>query len=629
MKDLYGYNGRVLVVDLTAQSVTIQELDEMFWRIYGGGGLAATSLLLERTPPGIDPLGPENLLIFASSVVAGNPAPGLARFTTVAKSPLTGGIGETRTEGAWGVALKASGFDIIVVSGRSDQPVVLLVEDQQASLLPAGDLWGENVQETIADIEANLGGDIHVAAIGQAGENLVKYASIVAEGGNQVSRMGMGAVMGSKKLKAVVLREGTSPPVYDPGVLERVTTEFEEAIQKNDLSRWQLDDPGFSCWIYLHGLDAALCVNNYSKSSFKGLSGFKEEEFLNYSIMDKICPGCPNKCIKTISPYMEETPHADMHAIHQEITGALGPNVGVGDLNAVLTFNRQCNQYGLDPTSLGFTISCAFEAYERGLLPADLTGGKALEFGDADVVFGLIDAIALREGIGDRLAEGSLRFARSLGSGAAGLAMQVKGLELVPFEPRSQTNLAMGYAVAPIGPRYDICEHDWDFDTEVGWEHTLDLSRTLGILDRIPMNYAGAKKVSMFKALDNLWSAADALDFCTFAIAPTRILSLHTMAELVHAVTGWETSSYEIMRYGERRNHLMRMYNIREGLTNELDTLPDRFFTEPISEGPRAGDVLDKNRFHEGIQTYYRMMGWDTLGVPYRETLIDALIGKE
>jgi aldehyde:ferredoxin oxidoreductase len=196
---------------------------------------------------------------------------------------------------------------------------------------------------------------------------------------------------------------------------------------------------------------------------------------------------------------------------------------------------------------------------------------------------------------------------------------------MVCFEPRTQTNLALGYATAPIGPRYDICEHDWDYDTQVGWDHTLNSSRTVGILERIPMDYLGEEKVRNFKALATLWSGADALDFCIFAIAPTRLLGLRDMAELLGAVTGWNTSAYEIMRFGERRLHLMRVYNLREGLASSDDTLPDRFFDQPIHmPGERwHGLRLERERFQAAIQTYYRMMGWDDAGQPRYETLLD------
>ncbi|MGC9349279.1 MAG: aldehyde ferredoxin oxidoreductase family protein [Anaerolineae bacterium] len=619
MTATFGYTGKILWIDLTTQTSHLEPRDAGFWRRYVGGGLAATALLLEETPPGIDPLGPDNLLIFASSVVAGHDGAGLARFTTCAKSPLTGGIGETRTEGPWGGALKGCGADILVFTGRSEEPVTVEVADGAATFHNAKALWGKTVGETVDALEEELGGDLHVAAIGPAGENLVRFASIVTERTYQASRMGMGAVMGAKRLKAVILRGGKRPPVYDAAAMHRLTADFRQRMLENDLSTWQYEPPGFSCWIYLHGLDAALDVNNYRQSTFDRLQGYREDEFLARSIQELGCPGCPNHCIKAIHPNDAEDLDPRASGIHQEVTGTMGPNIGVGDLDTVLRANNLCNQYGMDPTSLGFTISFAMELSERGLLPEE-----ELHFGDGAGALRTAEQIARRQGLGDLLAEGTRRAAAQIGGEAPRYAMQVKGLEMVPFEPRSQTNLAMGYAVAPIGPRYDICEHDWDFDTEVGWSHTLDLSRTLGILERIPMGMIGPEKVRNFKALHILWSAADALDLCIFAIAPTRLLSLRQMTEMVRAATGWETSSYELMRIGERRLHLMRWYNLREGLTATDDRLPDRFYEEPIASGPREGDVIDREAFEAAIATFYAMMGWDEEGKPTPATLYDC-----
>ena len=410
----------------------------------------------------------------------------------------------------------------------------------------------------------------------------------------------MGAVMGAKRLKAVVLRPGQRPPVHDPSALEELTADYARRIAHNDLSRWQHQPPGFSCWIYLHGLDAALCVDNYQKSAFDGLAAFQEANYLARPIQELGCPGCPSNCIKAIHPLdaVDLDPRAS--GIHQEIAGAMGPNIGVGDLDIVLRANNLCNQLGMDPTSLGFTISFTMELFERGLLSAQDNGGHALHFGDGAGALRLTEDIAWRRGLGNLLAEGSKRAADQIGGDAPRYAMHVKGLELVPFEPRSQTNLALGYAVAPIGPRYDICEHDWDFDTQVGWSHTLDLSRTLGILERISMSYIGPEKVRNFKALFNLWSAADTLDLCIFAIAPTRLLSLEQMAALLHAVTGWETSAYEIMRIGERRNHLMRWYNHREGITAARRPSPRTILRGANSRGSAAGRPIEPGGISPG-----------------------------
>ncbi|MDD5705909.1 MAG: aldehyde ferredoxin oxidoreductase C-terminal domain-containing protein [Kiritimatiellae bacterium] len=617
----YGYNGKLLWVNLTDRTFRYETRPELFFRRFVGGGLLGTRLLMEHTPPGIDPLGPDNLLIFVSSVLAGHPAAGLPRFTVCAKSPLTGGIGETRCEGPWGNALKASGVDAIVVTGASREPVSLAIEPGQVRFLPAAGLAGLTVGETVDRLEAELGKDIHVAAIGPAGERQVRFASIVADRTFQAARMGMGAVMGAKRLKAVVLRGGTAPAPADPTALQALRKSFEARIAVNDLSRWQQQPPGFSCWLYLHGLDAALCVNNYARSSLHGTESFKAEEFMRRYRGECDCPGCPNQCIKVMHPLDRPTLDVRASGIHQEATGTMGPNLGIVSLDWILAANNFCNQHGLDPTSLGFTLSFVMELFERGILNS--RDGAPTRFGDAAAAWRLMEDIVARRGLGDVLAEGTRRAAARFGKGAECYAMQVKGLEMVCFEPRSQTNLATGYAVAPIGPRYDICEHDWDFDTKVGWEHTLNLSRALGILERIPMNEISPRKARVFKALHTLWSAADALDLCIFAIAPTRILSLPEMAATLAAVTGWQTGDYEIMRIGERRLHLMRAYNLREGLTAADDTLPERFFVEAIADGPRQGDLLDRVKFHANILDYYRMMGWDDEGRPLRETLCD------
>lgn len=618
----YGYHGKILHVDLTRQTTRIEEPDDNFYRLYGGGGLLATTYLLKETPSGIDPLSPDNLLIFASSVLCGYPAAGLPYYTVSAKSPLTGGIGETRAEGAWGVALKKSGYDAIVVHGAADAPVGLLIADGAVSFFDAGDLWGRNVGETTDALESRFGAGIDVAAIGQAGENRVRFSSIVSNRTHQAKRMGMGAVMGAKKLKVVVLRGGQPPPMAQPEVVARLTADYADGINGNDLTRWQKEPPGWMAWIHLLA-DASLDVENYRKSQLAGVEAYAADEFMKFYKGHSACPGCPNDCLKIL--HDDEAADLDARAggSHQEFTGTLGANLGMTDLRAVIRANNLANQWGMDVVSLGFTLSMAMELMDAGILTEQDTDGVNLRFGDADAMLDMMRKITFREGFGDVLAEGSQRAAAKIGKGAERYALHVKGLEMVSFEPRAQTNLALGFAVAPIGPRYDICEHDWDYDTSAGWSHTLDRSRTLGILERIPMEYLGADKVRNFKALSTLWSGCDTLGICNFASAPTRLLNVDIMVDMLAAVTGWDTSSYEIMRYGERRFHLMRVYNLREGLTAADDWLPDRFFDEPIQSGPKAGVKLDREKFRAAIQTYYEMMGWDENGAPRRATLYD------
>lgn len=620
----FGYHGRILHLDLTTRSTRVEEPDEIFYRLYAGGGLLGTYYLLKETAPGIDPFGPDNLLIFANSVVAGYPAAGLVRYVVSAKSPLTNGVGEARTEGRWAVSLKHSGYDALVVHGASTSPVGVMIDEGAVSFFDAGDLWTTTVGEATDRLEDKFGGDIDVAAIGPAGENLVRFASIVSSRTNQVQRMGLGAVMGSKKLKAIVLRGGHLPPIADPATYDRVNANFERDIATNTLSSFQKNLPGFAVWVHAVGLDATLNIENFRTAEFAAVDAYQEKFWLPHYKGVALCPGCANDCMKV---YHDDDAMADLDprasAIHQEITGSMGPNIGTQDVSTLLRFNNVLNQLGMDPVSLGFTLSMAMELAEQGILSSADTGGLDLRFGDAAATSAMIHRIAYRQGFGDILAEGAKRAAAIIGRGAEPYALHVKGLEMVSFEPRSQTNLATGFAVAPTGPRYDICEHDWDFDTQVGWEHSLEFARTLGILRRIPMDYLGLDKVRNFKVLNNLWSGADALGFCIFAIAPTRALSLQIMTDLLAAITGWETSSYEILRWGERRNHVMRVYNNREGLTRSDDWLPDRFFDDPVTAGPKKGAKLDRARFREVLDFYYDMMGWDEHGVPRRSTLAD------
>jgi len=621
-----------------ASTSRVEEPGENWYRLYAGGGLAGTYLLMRDTDAGVDPLGPENLLVFASSVIAGNDGPGLARFSVVCKSPLSGGVAETRCEGPFGTWLKGSGYDAVVFRGRAASPSVAVLDEGRLSVDDAGALWGKNTADATEALERRYESDaaapgrgVQIAAIGQAGENLVRYASIVTSYSIQAARMGVGAVMGSKNLKAVVLRGCALPAPADPAALAALRVEFEEKMRANTLAMWQKDPPGFSASADLSDFDTAyIGYENYRSNLRVEHSNYTRAKYLDYYAGHIGCPGCPNDCMKLIDPRPEAARggHPLSAGIHQEVTGALGPNIGNPDLALMLRANVLCNEYGLDPVSLGFTISFAMEAFERGMIGVDQTGGRELRFGAAEVVEPLISDIANRRGFGDVLAEGSRRAAERIaaaeaGAGAEELALHVKGVEMVSFEPRTQTNLALGYATAPIGPRYDICEHDWDFDVVSGWEHTLEYSRTLGILERLPMEYVGVDKVRTYKVLNTIWSACDALDLCVFASAPTRVLSMEMITRLVTALTGWQTSSYEFMRWGERRNHLMRLYNLREGLGAEDDTLPERFFTTPIEHGRLRGTVIDRDRFDETIGAYYEMMGWDEQGVPRAATLLD------
>lgn len=617
-----GYNGKILTIDLTNSTYSVAEPHEHYWRTFGGGGLLAAERLLRETSPGIDPLGPENLLIFSSSVMAGQPYVGLASLAVCGKSPLTNGMGETHVEGPFSAHFKESGFDVIVIKGRAKNPVTIHIAHGEVAFVAAQDLWGKPIDAAVDALEESFGRDISTAVIGPAGENLVRFASIVTNRSFQAARMGMGAVMGSKNLKALVIARGQLPDVADPRRAQELTDLYEQRIASNPLSDWQYQPPGFAAWVHTHGLDAALCTKNFRESAFPGVENFTPEEFMARFQGDSPCPGCPNNCFKLFTPdeLLKKPSLAKASAMHQEITASLGANIGNSDLDFLFESNILCNTLGLDPTSLGYVISMAIECSENGVQIEGLSA--SLTWGEVDAIRQLIHDISTRVGAGHLLAEGVRRASEELGPSSSHFAMHVKGLEMCVAEPRTQTNLALGYATAPIGPRFNICEHDWDYDTELGWPHTMQGSNTLVILERIPMDYLGPKKVKNYKALSGLWSAADTLCLCIFAAPPTRSMTLEEMGSLLSAITGWESSSYEVMAYGERRINLTKIYNIREGLTSDQDTLPERFFTDPITVGRWKDHVIDKAKFEQMVETYYSMMGWDKEGVPRYTTLL-------
>ncbi len=619
---MYGYNQKIAHIDLSNKSSKTEKMDENWYRIYAGGGLLGAYFLLRDTPAKIDAFDPRNLLIFTSSIIAGNDGPGLANYSVVTKSPLSQGIGEAKSEGAWGRSLKRSGYDALIFCGKAETPVYILIENEKISILDAEFLWGKDTNETTTLLEERYGNeDVEVAAIGQAGENLVRYASIISSRSNQAMRLGVGSVMGSKNVKAVVLKGGTSPPVYDGFGLNRIGEQFVESMETNELSMWQKEPPGFSAWIDLSDDETAyLGVNNFNDNLFPARKNYSRDLFSNFYEGDKSCPGCPNDCIKYLNPDPEKIP-TEVTGIHQEVTGTMGPNIGNKNLKLMLESNVACNLLGIDPVSLGFTLSFAMDCFENGILTKEDTDGMELNFGNEENILPLIENIATRKGFGDLLAEGTKRASEKIGNNAINFALHVKGVEMVSFDPRSQTNLGLGYATAPVGPKLTICEHDWDFDLEAGWSHTLEGSRTLGILERVPMNYVGSDKVKNFKVLNNIWSACDALNLSVFASAPTRVYTVSKIAELVHVITGWKTSSYEFMKWGERRNQIMRIYNMREGFTTEDDRLPDKFYKESIKTGRLKDSVINEKEFQETINTYYEMMGWDKSGIPLNGTL--------
>lgn len=597
----YGHTGHLRHVDLSTGSAHTEELSDEEWRRYAGGGLLGVRRLLTDTPSGLDPFAPEALLQFMSSVVAGHPTVGLARFAVIAKSPLTGGIGEARVTGPFGGALKGSGYDGLLVRGRAPEPSYLLVDGTDTRVCPAAELWGSETHVATEALKTRHGPTAHVATIGPAGERLVRYASIISEWSHPAARMGLGAVMGAKNLKAVVVLPAEAPLPYDRDAMGGITAGYRDRMAANPLTAAQASATGFGGWFLDGDFTGYAGVANFLTSVIETPKpGTAAALAARLRTSQGQCPGCPNDCVKRYDNDVDER----LGGLDEEGLAALVLGCGVTDIGEALRLHARCLALGVDPVSLAGTL-----AFLREVRP-----GCAHDPGTD------VERIAERSSGYRGLGEGVRVLADALGAPAA--AMHVKGLEMPRYDPRVSAGQALAYAVSPLGPRYEIVEHDLDFDPVDGPPHGLDQMATLGTYDWEPMARLDVERVARTVTLMELWSGLDALCVCLFAGPPMRELTQHTVAALVHAVTGWRTSDHELFLWGRRRLNLMRLYNLREGIDAGDDTLPDRFFTHPVDAGRHRGAVLDRSVFADSVQRYYALMGWNARGEPTSATLI-------
>ena len=596
----FGYTGRLRHVELATGAATVEDLPESEWRRYVGGGLLGVRRLLTDTPALLDAFDPAAPLMFLSSVVAGHPAVGLPKFTIMAKSPLTGGVGEARVTGGFGQALKAAACEGLMVRGRAPQPSYLLMDSDGVQVCPAPELWGAETHCATDVLKLRHGADAAVAVIGPAGERLVRYASVLTEWTHPAARMGLGAVMGSKNLKAVVVIPGDRPPVYDPAGLQHITDEYRRGIAQNSSTAAQLSPTGFGGWFLEADLTGYAAVANFETSVLPTIAADAVDELARALTKSSgECPGCPNDCIKRYGNDVDER----LGGLDEEGLAALVLGCGITDLPTALNLHARCQALGLDPVSLSAVWALMRELRRDG--------GEDLP--------AVTEQIAARAAGYEQLGEGARRLADSLGEPAA--AMHVKGLEFSRYDPRASAGQALAYAVSPLGPRYEIVEHDVDFDPEDGPSHGLAQMRTLGTYDWEDMARLDSARVARTATLLDLWSGLDALGICLFAGPPMRALTQVRVAQLVHAVTGWLTSDSELFLWGRRRWNLMRLYNLREGIGSEFDRLPDRLFEQPIDAGRHDGATLDRAVFARALHEYYALAGWDDSGRPAPTTL--------
>ena len=626
---LYGATGKILRVNLSSKKIQIEEPNEEFYRLYIGGTLLGTYYLIRETTPGIDAFNKENVIVFATSVVTGVPIPGLSRFSVVSKSPLTGGLAASEAGGWWGPELKFAGFDAVVISGKAEEPVYLWIHDGQIEFRDASNVWGKATKEAQEIIRKEIREPrARVAIIGPGGEKLVRYACILNELKHVNGRGGLGAIMGSKNLKAVV--------VY--GSNRKVKCKNLKAIREiaKRINRSFLDTPvgyimnklGTSNGVLMNDALGTLPTRNFNSGQFEEVEKISGERMNETLVKSKEgCFACPVLCKRAVEanlPYQIDSAYGGPE---YETIAALGSACGVDDLVAIAKANELCAANSLDTISTGVSIAFAMECFENEVINSQDTGGIELRFGNAEAMLKMTEMIAKRTGFGNILAEGVMRAAKKIGRGAKKYAMHVKGQEFPLHEPRGKgVGMGLGYALSPTGAEHCRILPDTVFEKKsslaITWFSHLGIR---GILDRM---YLGPEKVRQFLIMERFGTLVNTYGVCLISITAGSLISIPDLVQIVKHTTGWDnTNLRELMDVADRTDNLARIYNIREGFRRKDDWLPERMF-EPLGGGKNKGLKLDKREFTEALTRYYEMRGWNSkTGIPTIGKLYELEIG--
>jgi aldehyde:ferredoxin oxidoreductase len=549
-------------------------MDEATFKRHPGGRALIAHYLLTELPAGADPLGPENLLIFAMGVLTGTPLSGASRHAVGAKSPLTGGFGEAEVGGFWGAELKRAGWDAIVVTGAAAKPVYLYIRDDQVEIRDASHLWGMEIMDTEETLKAEVGERLaRVCEIGPAGENLVRIAGIVNDYKDIAGRAGLGAVMGSKKLKAIVVKGSRSVPLHDAAKVKEIGRWVADTLQEN---HWAFHNFGTGMGLDGYTRVGGMAVRNYNGGPFEGAAQISAEALVEkgYRVKMEACWACSVRCKKVVKmeqPYQIDPKYG---GIEYESIAALGADCGVDDLALLSKVNERCNALALDTISLGATVAWVMELRQRGILPDAELDGQPVEFGNGKAVLAAADAVAHRRGLGDTLAEGSVRAAQTLGG--AEFLTAVRGQELAMHDPRQRTEygkqVRVSYATSPTGG------------------------------DHMNSNLPSR-------------SAKNTVGMCFFLRYDDPKLT-----DIINAVTGWGLDTAGLAEIGELSLTLARLFNNREGFGSKDDVLPEQVLKPHVS-GVLSRVRLDADDVAEQVRAYYRSRGWSDDGVPTADTL--------
>ncbi|MEW6592993.1 MAG: aldehyde ferredoxin oxidoreductase family protein [Candidatus Hadarchaeota archaeon] len=601
---MFGYAGKMLDIDLSKRSVKIKETPDKLARAFLGGRGLGAALLSQSLPAGVHPLSPENIIVFSTGPATATLLPACARWELVTKSPLTGTYLCSCGSSHLGSEIKFAGFDALVIRGKAEEPSWLHISDGGVEIREAGSIWGKDVEETEAEIRKALGDRlVCMASIGQAGENLVKFASIQVDmtygaRGGSFGRGGTGAVMGSKNLKVISARgHGKIEVADDEGfhsLLKELREQMKTNVQVRNFSRW-----GTTQFVAPVNEAGMWPTRNFREGAFEGAPKLEAEKMRNDIVkQDTACHACTIACGKysmvSDGPYNGTV----VDGPEYETIWSFGPQCGVDRLDAIAAANLSCDRYGMDTISAGNAIGFAMECCERGLLSKNDVDGLDMRFGNHEVLLPLLRKIALRDGFGDALAEGVRAAAKKIGKGSEGFAMHVKGMELPAYDPRGAWGMGLSYATSCRGGCHLKA---WTMAAEV-FAPKYDRFSTEG-------------KAKLVFDMQNTRALIDSTGVCVFG---SRAIGIEEMRKILQHVVGWSISTEEMKMVGERIYNLERQLAVRDGISRKDDTLPRRIFEQSL---PGLGKRLPKEALEKMLDEYYQTRGWDEDGRPKPEKL--------
>ncbi|MFB0560235.1 MAG: aldehyde ferredoxin oxidoreductase family protein [Candidatus Lokiarchaeia archaeon] len=603
-----GYLEKILRVDLSKGKITTEELKEEPQKKYLGGSGLAARILYDELKPGIDPLGPENKLVFATGPLTGTRAPSSGRHLVAAKSPLTGFWGEATSGGFWGAELKFAGFDAIIVEGKSEEPVYLWIKDRETELKDASPIWGKNVYQTEDMIRESLGDNkIIVSSIGPAGEKLVKIANIMNDKDRAAGRCGLGAVMGSKKLKAIAVRGTQSIPIVDPDALNESANKFREALKANFMVDGVTKQGTNSATSSLNMM-GTLPTQYYREGVFEEAEKIDGNALMELTTKRFACYACPVACGRG-HVEVKSGPYAGTSGggPEYETVAAFGSLCLNSELGSIIKAGMICDQLGMDTISAGNIVAFAMECYERGILTKEDADGLELNWGNHEALVKLVEKMGIKEGIGETLSEGVRSASQKIGKGSEEFAMHVKGLECPMHEPKGYKGLGLGYATSNRGachlrPGSQLVEIMSQARPELGF-------------DKVSGQYEVEGKGPVIKGLQDFKTTVDSLVLCMFVYDMYAYLP-DELAKMFTAVTGYDFGILELVKIGERNFNLKRLFNVREGVSRKDDILPKRYVEDKHTKGPCAGQVVELEPM---LNEYYAARGWNEEGIPTKE----------